>query len=82
MPGAGSLDIYNNFEWSVTKTNNKEDLKLANTREKCAVLDLALVMDCTASMGPWIQHSKNTLSKVIDNIKKSASNSKDQQGVF
>lgn len=30
------------------------------------ILDLLLIMDCTASMSSWIQHCKNTLIDVLD----------------
>jgi hypothetical protein len=32
------------------------------------VLDLALLMDCTASMASWIERSKTTLKTIIDNV--------------
>ena len=75
LPGTGSLDIYNNFQWDVKKGSGEEDLKLSNTTEKQAVLDLALVMDCTGSMAAWIEHSKTTLNTVIDNIMQNVSTS-------
>ena len=82
LPKTGSLDIYNNFQWIVEKGKEEEELSLSSTKGEHAVLDLALVMDCTASMGPWIHHSKNTLSEVIDNIKSSASTSKEKKGIY
>jgi len=33
------------------------------------VLDLCLLLDCTASMSSWIQRSKDTLKVIIDNVK-------------
>ncbi len=33
------------------------------------VLDLCLILDCTSSMGSWIQRSKETLIEIIDNVK-------------
>ena len=32
-------------------------------------LDLCLLLDCTGSMGPWIQRSKDTLKTIIDSVK-------------
>ena len=72
LPGFGYPDFYNNFRWCTTEGNGEEDLNLSKTREKHSVLDLALVMDCTGSMGPWMEHCKNTLSDVIDNLKNEA----------
>jgi hypothetical protein len=34
-------------------------------------LDLALLLDCTASMGSWIERSKKTLKEIIDNTVRS-----------
>jgi len=59
LPGHGSLDIYNNFNWTV-KTGTEERDGNDN------ILDLALIMDCTGSMAPWIENSKETLTNVID----------------
>ena len=81
LPGTGSLDVYNNFQWDVTKGSGEEDLGLSNTIAKQTVLDLALVMDCTGSMAAWIEHSKTTLNTVIDNIKDNSSNS-ESTGIF
>jgi len=33
-------------------------------------LDLCLLLDCTGSMGAWIQRSKDTLKTIIDSVKK------------
>ena len=33
------------------------------------ILDLCLILDCTASMQSWIQRSKDTLREIIDNVK-------------
>ena len=33
-------------------------------------LDLCLLLDCTGSMGAWIQRSKDTLRDIIDGVKK------------
>lgn len=32
-------------------------------------LDLCLILDCTASMGSWIERSKNTLITIVDNVR-------------
>ena len=75
LSGIGTLDVYKNFQWDVKKGNGDEESTLSNGIQKQAVLDLALVMDCTGSMGAWIEHSKKTLNTVIDNIKNNASSS-------
>ena len=80
-PGAGSPDIYNNFRWSKRKGNGKDRLNPSDTTDTHTVLDLALVMDCTGSMGAWMEHSKNTLSMVLDNIKNDTSRSQGKQGI-
>ena len=33
------------------------------------ILDLCLILDCTASMGSWIERSKDTLKQIIDSVK-------------
>ncbi len=33
------------------------------------ILDLCLLMDCTGSMGSWIERSKVTLNEIIDAVK-------------
>jgi len=62
LPGFGSLDVYDNFQWKVQKGEQ-------DTAKGSKVVELALAMDCTGSMSSWIEHSKNTLSQVIDTIK-------------
>ena len=32
-------------------------------------LDLCLILDCTASMGEWIERARTTLTDIIDHIK-------------
>lgn len=32
-------------------------------------LDMCLLLDCTASMGTWIERSKDTLKEIITNVK-------------
>ena len=39
------------------------------TPQSSKVLDLCLVLDCTASMGSWIERSKDTLKTIIENVK-------------
>ena len=44
--------------------------KTAPTKTKGSkILDLCLVLDCTASMGSWIERSKATLKTIIGNVK-------------
>ena len=38
-----------------------------NSQSNC--LDLCLILDCTASMGSWIERSKDTLHQIIDHVK-------------
>jgi len=70
LSGEGSLEIYNNFNWTVEAGTAEEDLQLLenwnNTQSR--ILDLVLIMDCTGSMSAWIEHSKTTLKTVIDDI--------------
>lgn len=42
--------------------------RTASTREGEKTLDLCLILDCTASMGSWIERSKNTLKQIIDSV--------------
>ena len=41
------------------------------TLKATKILDLCLVLDCTASMGSWIERSKDTLKTIIENVKQS-----------
>jgi hypothetical protein len=59
------------------KNNSKEEqkeevkspqAKRAKTSSSGKVLDLALLLDCTASMASWIERSKTTLKAIIDNV--------------
>lgn len=34
------------------------------------ILELCLLLDCTGSMGSWIQRSKDTLKEIIHSVKK------------
>ena len=42
--------------------------KTAKSREGQKSLDLCLILDCTSSMGAWIERSKNTLKEIIDHV--------------
>ena len=50
----------------VKKDVKKESIDAAVGPKK---LDLCLLLDCTASMGSWIQRSKDTLCTIIDSVK-------------
>ena len=64
-------------EKSTTKAENnsgkkpKVAAKVADKSETATSkkLDLCLLLDCTGSMGPWIQRSKDTLKTIIDSVK-------------
>ena len=43
--------------------------KKAIEKKSSKILDLCLVLDCTASMGMWIERSKDTLKQIIDTVK-------------
>lgn len=43
--------------------------KTAKSRTQEKSLDLCLILDCTASMGSWIERSKDTLKQIIDSVK-------------
>lgn len=78
LPGTGTLDIYKNFNWTEVTPTSDQDLELIrnwNSSDR-RVLDLVLIMDCTASMSAWIEHSKTTLKSVIDDIVKENQNLK------
>ena len=56
------------------KDNAKKSKVAAKVAEKSETsagkkLDLCLLLDCTASMRPWIQRSKDTLKTIIDSVK-------------
>ena len=42
---------------------------VADATDVSKKLDLCLLLDCTASMGSWIQRSKDTLCTIIDSVK-------------
>ena len=42
--------------------------KTAKSREGEKSLDLCLILDCTSSMGAWIERSKDTLHEIIDHV--------------
>ena len=52
------------------KRKNSAQQPVAPKKAKGAdkYLDLALLMDCTASMYSWIDRSKTTLKTIIDNV--------------
>ena len=60
-------------EKSTTKAENNSGKKpkVAEKSEAATSkkLDLCLLLDCTGSMGPWIQRSKDTLKTIIDSVK-------------
>jgi len=63
-----------------TKAENKEVVapvvaptlsrKSSKTAGNSNILELCLLLDCTGSMGSWIERSKNTLKEIILNVKK------------
>lgn len=62
----GSIEIYKDYQWEVVKGSSSKDQELLSTEEN--ILDLALVMDLTGSMGDWIENTKDTLIQVIDTV--------------
>jgi len=40
------------------------------TKGNSDILELCLLLDCTGSMGSWIQRSKDTLKQIIEQVKK------------
>jgi len=69
-PNKKGLAVYEDYNWEVVKGNSEEDNHLRSTWDtpKENILDLALVMDLTGSMGPWIENTKDTLKQVIDTV--------------
>ena len=45
----------------------KNAVKRKDSKRK--TLDLCLILDCTSSMGMWIERSKDTLHSIIDHVK-------------
>ncbi|KAF4132311.1 Alpha-kinase family [Phytophthora infestans] len=54
------------MERRIQKVVKEIQLKYA----KANALDLVIVMDCTGSMGPWIDEVKSAIVSIIDNVKK------------
>merc|ERR1712013_479335 len=54
---------------SVKKEPVKPKTAAQKPKQGAKILDLCLVLDCTASMGSWIQRSKDTLKTIIENVK-------------
>ena len=54
-----------------TKTVDKKKRATAKDIAGKQYLDLGLLLDCTGSMASWIARAKDTLSKIIDNVKAS-----------
>ena len=50
------------------KTSPKDKLKAIKANSEQDVLEVCLMLDCTASMCSWIQRSKDTLKGIIKNI--------------
>jgi hypothetical protein len=55
-----------------TDAKSKKAAKVASksVESTSKKLDLCLLLDCTGSMGAWIQRSKDTLCTIIDSVKK------------
>ena len=49
-----------------TKDAAKVDTKPGDSKK---VLEVCLLLDCTGSMGSWIDRSKDTLAQILTNIK-------------
>ena len=67
----GSLAVYEDYQWEVVKGTSAKDNQLTaswNSTTGQNILDLALVMDLTASMGDWIENTKDTLKQVVDTV--------------
>eukprot|EP00924_Labyrinthula_sp_SR-Ha-C_P016240 maker-scaffold_52-augustus-gene-1.0-mRNA-1 protein AED:0.16 eAED:0.17 QI:0/0/0.5/1/0/0.5/2/1605/861 len=62
----GALDVNPNPE---TSTSPKSSPSTTGAYEEDRVMDILLVMDCTASMSPWISLCKQTLTNIIDAAK-------------
>lgn len=61
-------------EVKVTKSVDKKKRATAKDIAGKQYLDLGLLLDCTGSMTSWIARAKDTLSKIIDNVKASVEN--------
>mmetsp|Transcript_2896 Transcript_2896/g.3309 ORF Transcript_2896/g.3309 Transcript_2896/m.3309 type:complete len:297 (+) Transcript_2896:133-1023(+) len=69
-PTGQGLEYYRSgFEWIHEKGTSKEDKSLARKQaetEDERILDMVMVMDVTASMGPYINMAKETFKQVIE----------------
>ena len=54
---------------SMKKSMKKFKVDFAAQLKKANTLDLAIVMDCTGSMGAWIETAKVEIGRIIDSIK-------------
>ena len=54
----------------VTAKVNKETKGKVDTTGNSKILELCLLLDCTGSMGSWIERSKTTLKEIIQSVKK------------
>ena len=69
-PKAAQAKVAPKIEKKERKPVKKDTKKpLASDVVSSKKLDLCLLLDCTASMGSWIQRSKDTLCTIIDSVK-------------
>ena len=54
----------------VTAKVTKQSKAANKTTGNSNILELCLLLDCTGSMGSWIQRSKDTLKQIIQQVKK------------
>ena len=54
----------------VTAKVTKQSKAAKKTTGNSNILELCLLLDCTGSMGSWIQRSKDTLKQIIQQVKK------------
>jgi len=54
----------------VTAKVTKQAKAANKTTGNSKILELCLLLDCTGSMGSWIQRSKDTLKQIIQSVKK------------
>jgi hypothetical protein len=54
----------------VTAGVTKQTKAANKTKGNSNILELCLLLDCTGSMGSWIQRSKDTLKQIIEQVKK------------
>ena len=55
----------NDSKQAVKKEPVKPKTAATKPKQGAKILDLCLVLDCTASMGSWIERSKDTLKTII-----------------